>query len=214
MQSPGRYLIGIDLGTTNSAVAYIDAQEPARGAVPKIHIFRIPQLVAEGEIGESETLPSFLYFASEDEAATLRPKLPWQQGPAPVTGILARAQGSLVPGRQVGIGPERGDRNTRFGPPRPGLGGRGLRRARKGAAEDEDRPAQGQAWRFRPSFRMAIATSVRAPPQMKPQTAAIVAQTRRRCSTVSVPLRLVMPRSLPADGRANMSSPTQVSPRR
>jgi molecular chaperone DnaK (HSP70) len=101
MQSPGRYLIGIDLGTTNSAVAYIDSQEAARGAVPKIHIFQIPQLVAEGEIVAAETLPSFLYFASEDEAATGRLKLPWQQGLAPVTGILAREQGSLVPGRQV-----------------------------------------------------------------------------------------------------------------
>ncbi|HET9528882.1 MAG TPA: molecular chaperone DnaK, partial [Blastocatellia bacterium] len=101
MQSPGRYLIGIDLGTTNSAVAYIDSQEAARGAVPKIHIFQIPQLVAEAEIGTSETLPSFIYFASEDEAATLRLKLPWQHGLAPVTGILAREQGSLVPGRQV-----------------------------------------------------------------------------------------------------------------
>ncbi|HKX29366.1 MAG TPA: Hsp70 family protein [Blastocatellia bacterium] len=81
MQS-SRFLIGIDLGTTNSAVAYIDTRE----AVAAIHGFDIPQLIAEGETGSSATLPSFLYFVNEREA---------------VAGIFAREQGALVPGRQV-----------------------------------------------------------------------------------------------------------------
>ncbi|HXG64458.1 MAG TPA: Hsp70 family protein, partial [Blastocatellia bacterium] len=100
MQSPARYLIGIDLGTTNSAVAYIDTREETRGGVPAIHIFQIPQLVAEGEVGESPTLPSFLYFAG-DEVVADGLKLPWQERPAPAVGIFAREQGALVPGRQV-----------------------------------------------------------------------------------------------------------------
>ncbi|HVG21403.1 MAG TPA: Hsp70 family protein [Blastocatellia bacterium] len=95
-----RYLIGIDLGTTNSAVAYIDTNEVSRGGAAAIRIFQIPQLVAEGEPGESATLPSFLYFAGS-ELAEAGLTLPWQDRAAPIVGILAREQGALVPGRQV-----------------------------------------------------------------------------------------------------------------
>ncbi|MBO0801445.1 MAG: Hsp70 family protein, partial [Blastocatellia bacterium] len=99
MQS-SRFLIGIDLGTTNSAVAYIDIQEAIAGDTPKIHTFEIPQLIAEGEIGSLNTLPSFLYFASENDApGSLR--LPWEENPKYVAGLFAREQGALAPGRQV-----------------------------------------------------------------------------------------------------------------
>ena len=67
---PSRYLIGIDLGTTNSVVAYIDTfidtQEVADAASP-IRVFPIPQLVAHGEVLTLPALPSFLYFPTEDE---------------------------------------------------------------------------------------------------------------------------------------------------
>jgi molecular chaperone DnaK (HSP70) len=43
-----RFLIGIDLGTTNSAVAYVDTQQAVTGDTPIIHVFNIPQFVAEG----------------------------------------------------------------------------------------------------------------------------------------------------------------------
>ena len=101
MQSSSRYLIGIDLGTTNSAVAYIDTREAARNNVPTIHTFAVPQLIAEGEVGAASTLPSFLYFADERELTTGRLRLPWQDQLSPVVGLLAREQGALVPGRQV-----------------------------------------------------------------------------------------------------------------
>jgi molecular chaperone DnaK (HSP70) len=95
-----RYLIGIDLGTTNSAVAYVDTQEPITGDAPTIHIFDIPQLIVEGEVGAVPTLPSFLYFANEQDApGSLR--LPWEERPDAVVGVFAREQGALVPGRQV-----------------------------------------------------------------------------------------------------------------
>jgi molecular chaperone DnaK (HSP70) len=95
-----RYLIGIDLGTTNSAVAYVDTQEPITGDAPPIHVFDIPQLIVEGEVGAVPTLPSFLYFANEQDApGSLR--LPWEERPDAVVGVFAREQGALVPGRQV-----------------------------------------------------------------------------------------------------------------
>jgi molecular chaperone DnaK (HSP70) len=95
-----RYLIGVDLGTTNSAVAYIDTREAIKGDSPTIHLFNVPQLVAEGEVGSLPTLPSFLYLASaQDAPGSLR--LPWDEKPNAVAGIFAREQGALVPGRQV-----------------------------------------------------------------------------------------------------------------
>jgi actin-like ATPase involved in cell morphogenesis len=101
MQSPSRYLIGIDLGTTNSAVAYVDTHEAAQNNAPIIHVFQVAQLVREGEVRAAPTLPSFLYFAGEHEIQASGLRLPWHDHAAPVTGILAREQGALVPGRQV-----------------------------------------------------------------------------------------------------------------
>src|SRR5215831_8580390 len=100
MEVSSRYLIGIDLGTTNSAVAYVDTQEPVTGDTPPIHVFDVTQLIAEGEVGAVPTLPSFLYFANEQDApGSLR--LPWEERPKSVVGLFAREQGALVPDRQV-----------------------------------------------------------------------------------------------------------------
>jgi DNA-K related protein/Hsp70 protein len=101
MQSTGRYLIGIDLGTTNSAVAYIDTQAAVRNNNVIIHTFQVPQLIAEGEVGAASTLPSFLYFAGHHEMTAGLLRLPWQEQDMPVVGWLAREQGTLVPTRQV-----------------------------------------------------------------------------------------------------------------
>ncbi|MFL6331986.1 MAG: Hsp70 family protein [Pyrinomonadaceae bacterium] len=103
MEASSRYLIGIDLGTTNSAVAYVDTEErPSRGAPPPVRVFEVPQLVAEGEVRALPSLPSFIYFTdeAEDEAPGLR--LPWEeQTDGALVGVLARERGALVPGRQV-----------------------------------------------------------------------------------------------------------------
>jgi molecular chaperone DnaK (HSP70) len=76
--------IGIDLGTTNSALAYIDEREAEDRDFPPLHIFETPQLVAPGRSEPRRTLPSFLYL--EDGQ--------------PV-GLYAREQGALVPTRLV-----------------------------------------------------------------------------------------------------------------
>ena len=103
MEVSSRYLIGIDLGTTNSAVAYIDRQAaPQKNGTPLIHVFDVPQFVAEGELGTLSGLPSFLYFIDATESTTDSFRLPWDAGPPSiVVGALAREQGALVPGRQV-----------------------------------------------------------------------------------------------------------------
>ena len=95
-----RYLIGVDLGTTNSVVAYIDTQDAA-DAASLIRVFPIPQLVAPGEVGTLDALPSFLYFPTEEELSAGGVSATWNERPPMVTGVLAREQGALVPSRQV-----------------------------------------------------------------------------------------------------------------
>jgi len=56
-----RYLVGIDLGTTNSAVAYVDTHARNTGG-PKLHTFNVAQVVAPGQVAEKPLLPSFLYL--------------------------------------------------------------------------------------------------------------------------------------------------------
>jgi molecular chaperone DnaK (HSP70) len=97
---PSRYLIGIDLGTTNSVVAYIDTQKVA-DAVPSIHVLPVPQLVGAGEVRTLPALPSFLYFPTEDELSAGGVVATWNEHPSMVTGVLAREKGALVPSRQV-----------------------------------------------------------------------------------------------------------------
>jgi uncharacterized protein DUF3731/Hsp70 protein len=103
MEVVSRFLIGIDLGTTNSAVAYVDTEErPARGAPPPVRVFEVPQLVAEGEVRPLPSLPSFIYFTDETEDAAPGLRLPWEeQTDGALVGVLARERGALVPGRQV-----------------------------------------------------------------------------------------------------------------
>ncbi len=95
-----RYLIGIDLGTTNSVVAYIDTQK-ATDKDSRIPVFPVPQLVAPGEVRTLPALPSFLYFPTEDELSAGGVVATWNENPPMVTGVLAREQGALVPSRQV-----------------------------------------------------------------------------------------------------------------
>ena len=95
-----RYLIGIDLGTTNSVVAYIDSQEVADAGFP-IRVFPIPQLVEHGEVLTLPALPSFIYFPTEDELSDGAVSATWDENPPMVTGVLARQQGALLPSRQV-----------------------------------------------------------------------------------------------------------------
>jgi len=101
MPESSHYTIGIDLGTTNSVVAYIDnAGDHSQKSSP-IQIFPVPQLVSGGEVRALPTLPSFLYFPDEVDFSAGGIKLPWNERPDAVVGVLARDYGALVPGRQV-----------------------------------------------------------------------------------------------------------------
>jgi len=95
---PSRYVVGIDLGTTNCAMAYVDSlADPWR-----IETFLIPQWTAWNTAERLETLPSFHYEWTPDERTAHADHLPWEQKPAPrCVGVLARDRGLVWPGRTI-----------------------------------------------------------------------------------------------------------------
>jgi molecular chaperone DnaK (HSP70) len=97
-----RYLIGIDLGTTNSALAYVDLDRTPR-STPRvnIHPFPVPQLVAVGEMKDRALLPSFLYLPGPHDLPAGATALPWDAARNFAVGEFARNHGSKVPGRLV-----------------------------------------------------------------------------------------------------------------
>jgi molecular chaperone DnaK (HSP70) len=105
-----RFIIGIDLGTTNSAVSYADLEiDP--GSKPQIRIFKVPQLTGPGEVTRLPVLPSFLYIPgkydisgeaisiSREEASGLN--LGGEAEKDNFVGAFARDHGAKVPARLV-----------------------------------------------------------------------------------------------------------------
>src|ERR1700691_5282302 len=76
--------VGIDLGTTNSALAFIDTKEAAEADFPTIRVLDIPQTVAQGRVEARRTLPSFLFLGDQT-----------------YVGAYARDQGAVVPTKSV-----------------------------------------------------------------------------------------------------------------
>src|SRR5215468_11794607 len=105
MADEARYSVGIDLGTTNCAVAYVDLRSD-EGDVAEtggIHDLTIPQLVNPGEVADRSLLPSFLYVAGEFDFPADSLRLPWKDDAAErwVVGELARKRGAENPSRLV-----------------------------------------------------------------------------------------------------------------
>ncbi|MFN7731233.1 MAG: Hsp70 family protein [Pirellula sp.] len=95
-----RFIVGIDLGTTNCAMAMVDSRDPKRA----VQIVRVEQLADFGSTMRSETLPSFHYELTESETAAIDARFRFgddttQRG---VVGILARERSLQVPGRGIG----------------------------------------------------------------------------------------------------------------
>ena len=88
-----RYVVGIDLGTTNSALAYVDT---GAGEGATLAPFPVPQVVQQGVVEQRPLLPSFLYLPgpSEQPAGSLR--LPWAAERDYAVGEFARNFGSQV----------------------------------------------------------------------------------------------------------------------
>ena len=97
-EQPSRYLAGIDLGTTNSAVSYVDTLEEAW----RVRTFATPQLVDAGQVEARETLPSCHYQPTVGELPAGALCLPWTRSePVSAVGFFARDYGARRPGRLI-----------------------------------------------------------------------------------------------------------------
>jgi Hsp70 protein len=92
-----RFSLGIDLGTTNSAMALTDLESD------QTEVLEVTQIIGPNQIGEKPTLPSALYIPHRDEFPENSFPLPWDNeiGDTTITGHFARERGALVPDRLV-----------------------------------------------------------------------------------------------------------------
>ena len=99
LQAP-RYSIGIDLGTTHCALAYVDIA--ASDGENTCHgVLDVPQLTAPGSVQSLPLLPSFLYLPHADELAAGDLSLPWPGEHDFAVGEMARSRGAQTPIRLV-----------------------------------------------------------------------------------------------------------------
>ena len=101
-----RYVVGIDLGTTNSAVSYadlthIDTKNAGAGIGNEIKVFKVPQLTGPGEFSLAPVLPSFLYIPGAYDVSKAALKHPWKKENDLFAGVFAREHGAQVPSRLV-----------------------------------------------------------------------------------------------------------------
>ncbi len=96
-----RYVVGIDLGTTNSALAYADTNASEGDEPAPILSLPVPQVGAPNDVVERPLLPSFLYLVSAKEFPSGALELPWKAPPERAVGVFAREHGAKVPGRLV-----------------------------------------------------------------------------------------------------------------
>lgn len=97
--SEPRYIVGVDLGTTNSAVAFVDRTR----AEPdfQVSVFPLLQVEKVGTTLAEKTLPSFLYLAGRGELPEGALDLPWASAREFAVGRFARERGAEVPLRLV-----------------------------------------------------------------------------------------------------------------
>ncbi|APW62727.1 Hsp70 family protein [Paludisphaera borealis] len=99
-----RFVVGVDLGTTNSSLAYAPSGEgPADPSSPPVPIEQlpIPQVVGLNDVAPRPLLPSFLYLAGAKEFPAGALDLPWKASLDRAAGVFARDHGAKVPGRLV-----------------------------------------------------------------------------------------------------------------
>lgn len=97
-----QFVIGIDLGTTNSVLAYARLGRESKTEKPTIELLKIPQLVAPGSMESRTGLPSFLYLPNPAEQTSQNFRLPSEEQTNGVVGELARRQAADHPQRTVG----------------------------------------------------------------------------------------------------------------
>ena len=96
-----QFIIGLDLGTTNSVLAYTRISDLDQTEEPDTHILEIPQLVGPGTVAAQQMLPSFIYMPGEKDVAPDALVLPWQDSVRHISGEFARKRGAEIPHRLI-----------------------------------------------------------------------------------------------------------------
>ncbi|MEI7698281.1 MAG: Hsp70 family protein [Planctomycetia bacterium] len=91
------FVIGIDLGTTNSVLAYASLRQERA----EVKVLPIPQLTAAHTVESRSVLPSFLYLASDTEISAGAFGVPWNAGASFAVGAVARSLSAEAPDRTV-----------------------------------------------------------------------------------------------------------------
>ena len=92
-----KYAIGIDLGTTNSVLAYALLGEERA----EVKVLAVPQLVGASTVEAKSSLPSFLYLGTEAEGKSEALDLPWTTHADHAVGAMAHRQAAETPTRTV-----------------------------------------------------------------------------------------------------------------
>ena len=94
-----RYVVGIDLGTTNTALSYVDRRSGRKAR--EVRPFEVPQLSEPGLVEALRTLPSSAYVRGGHELSAEQVALPWGGQTNIIVGELARKRGTVTPDRAI-----------------------------------------------------------------------------------------------------------------
>ncbi len=96
MSHHAKYLIGIDLGTTNCAVTYKKIADDT-----EISTLAIPQFMAKNQYESKTLMPSFLYLPNALELSLDDIALPWQSETTILVGEYAKTKAQTTPNRVI-----------------------------------------------------------------------------------------------------------------
>lgn len=95
-----RYIVGIDFGTTNTVVSYMDAAVH-ENIGNTIHPFAVPQLVSQGSVQAMDMLPSVLFLPEAHDVSAEGLRLPWHAENRIAVGEFAQKRGGEIPARMI-----------------------------------------------------------------------------------------------------------------
>lgn len=102
MTETSPYVLGIDLGTTNTTLSFVAlADVNAVEEIVPIQEFPIPQVIAPGAVEPRAMLPSVVYVSGESELPADSLHLPWRAEHSVALGAFAREQGAKIPSRFI-----------------------------------------------------------------------------------------------------------------
>lgn len=99
--SQAKFLIGIDLGTTNCTLSYSSLQESQTPDEFQIKQFCIPQVTQAGLQKDLPLLPSFIYFLLEEELKAKITAVSWAPSALFCIGSFAQSRGAELPSRLI-----------------------------------------------------------------------------------------------------------------